>query len=223
MNIVVSQSVEDILALAPKPKAKHKMGKLEKRPVKIHMLGQNKSSQEVKKAKKQKKTPAAGIEVIETLEEAPVKQINPEEQQVGYTPEEIDTMVQTANQFSFPYEKLKAEPMPGLSAATDNAVYLPTYEEMMIQDMHECGTMETQPDLDMPADLEQVALQEYLLDASKPMHTDFVLPHQGKRSTFPVYFSGLENKQKVLDALCNEIHTSTSGEPLPVTVDSSLS
>ena len=83
MNIVVSQSVEDILPLAPKRKAKHEMGKLEKRPVKIHMLGQNKSSQEVKKAKKQKKTPTAGIEVIETLEEAPVKQINPEEQQVG--------------------------------------------------------------------------------------------------------------------------------------------
>ena len=89
--------------------------------------------------------------------------------------------------------------MPGLSAATDNAVYLPTYEEMMIQDMHECGPMETQPDLDMPADLEQVALQEYLPDASKPLRTHFVLPHQGKRSTCPVYFS-LENKQKVLDA-----------------------
>ena len=80
---------------------------------------------------------------------------------------------------------------------------------MMFQDLLECGpsSMETQPDLDMPTDLEQVALQEYLLDASKPLHTNFVLPHQGKRSTCPVYFGSLENKQKVLDALGSEIHT----------------
>ena len=50
--------------------------------------------------------------MIETLEEAPVKQINPEEQHAGfmYTPSETDTMVQTANQFSFSYEKLETVP-----------------------------------------------------------------------------------------------------------------
>ena len=66
--------------------------------------------------------------------------------------------------------------------------YLPTYEEMMFQDMLGCesSSMETQPDLDMSADLEQVTLQEYLFHASKPLHTDFVLPNQGKRSTCPV-------------------------------------
>ena len=127
---------------------------------------------------------------------------------MGYTPQEIDTMVQTANRFSFPYEKLKTEPtnlaVPGPSSK-GQPEYLPAYEEMMFQDMLECGpsSMETQPDLD----LEQVALQEYLLDASKPLHTHFVLPHPGTRSTWPVYFGSLENKQKVLDALCNEMHT----------------
>ena len=180
MNIVVSQSVED-----------------------IHVLGE-------KKSKKQKKTHTAGIEVIETLEEAPVKQINPEEQQVGYTPQEIDTIVQTANQFSFPYEKLKTGPMPGpcLKGQTE---YLPTYEEMMFQDMLECGprSMETQPDLDMPEEPEP--LPEYLMDASKPLHTSFVLhpflSNQGNKSTCPVYFGSGENKQKVLNAICDEMHT----------------
>ena len=79
--------------------------------------------------------------------------------------------------------------------------------------MLECGpsSMETQPDLDMPADLEQVALQEYLIDESKPLHTNFVLhpflSNQGKRATCPVYFGSLENKQKFLDAICDEMHT----------------
>ena len=50
-------------------------------------------------------------------------------------------------------------------------VALPTYEEMMFQDWLVCGNVE--PPLDLPADLEQVALQEYLLDASKPLHTLF--------------------------------------------------
>ena len=55
---------------------------------------------------------------------------------------------------------------------------------MMFQDWLVCGNVE--PPLDLPADLEQVALQEYLLDASKPLHTHFILRHQGKRSTCPV-------------------------------------
>ena len=69
--------------------------------------------------------------MIETLEEAPVKQINPEEQHAGFTPSE---MVQTANQFSFSYEKLKTVPsklaMSGPSSR-GHPEYLPTYEEMM--------------------------------------------------------------------------------------------
>ena len=144
MNIVVSQSIDDILALAPKPKKKE-------RPVKLH--GEKKS----KKQKKRTKVP---------LEE---KLILP-------------------------------EPIPGPSAVIDNAVYLPTYEEMMFQEP-------LQHPLFKPVDLEQVTSQEYLWDESKPLHTHFILPHQGKRSTCPVYFSSLENKLKVLDALCNEMHS----------------
>ena len=194
-------------------------------PKQLESLESQKQKAKSKRAKKQQKTPTAGIEVIETLEEAPVIQINPEpalEEHAGfvYTPSEIDTMVQTANQFSFSYEKLKTVTsnlaMPGPSSK-GQPEYLRTYEEMMFQDMLGCGptSVETQPDLrqtevqvlDMPADLEQVVLQEYLIDESKPLHTNFVLPHQGPASTCPVYFASLENKQKVLDALCNEIHT----------------
>ena len=184
-----------------------KMEKLEK-----SLSGEAKN----KKAKKKKKTPTAGIEVIETLEEAPVKQINPEpalEQHAGFmcTPSEIDTMVQTANQFSFPHEKLKTVPsnlaMPGPSSK-GQPEYLQTYVELMFQDMLGVDLVPwKQPDLDRSADLEQVALQECLIDDSKPLHTNLVLPHQGLTSTCPVYFGSLQNKQKVLDALCNEIHT----------------
>ena len=128
-----------------------------------------------KKTKKQKKT--TGLDVVQTIEEG--KQSNPVEQQAGYTI------------------------IPGFNGPP-NPEYLPTYEELMFQDMLGCACME--PPLGMPADLEQVALQEYLMDASKPLHTHFVLPHQGKRSTCPVYFGSADNKQKVL-VLCNDMHT----------------
>lgn len=51
-------------------------------------------------------------------------------------------------------------------------VALPTYEEIMFQDWLACGNIK--PPLDLPADLEQVALQEYLLDATnRCTHTLF--------------------------------------------------
>ena len=75
---------------------------------------------------------------------------------------------------------------------------------MMFQDWLACGNV--QPPLDLPADLEHVALQEYLLDASKPLHTHFILTHRGKRSTCPVYFGNAGNKQTVLNTICNEMH-----------------
>ena len=63
----------------------------------------------------------------------------------------------------------------------------------------------------MPADLEQVALQEYLFDEKKPLHTRFALQpfltNQGKKSTCPVYFGSGENKQEVVNAIWDEIHT----------------
>ena len=142
MDIVVSSNVEDIMALAPKPKEK--------------------------KTKKPKKT--TGMEVVESVQEASEPQLI------------VNENAQTA------FEN----------------VALPAYEEMMFQDWLACGNVE--PPLDLPADLEQVALQEYLLDASKPLHTHFVLPHQGKRSTCPVYFGNADNKQTVLNTICNEMH-----------------
>ena len=116
--------------------------------------------------------------MVQTIEEG--KQSNPVEQQAGYTI------------------------IPGFNGPP-NPEYLPTYEEMMFQDMLGCASME--PPLGTPADLEHVALQEYLMDASKPLHTHFVLPRQGKRSTCPVYFGSADNKQKVLIVFCNDMHT----------------
>ena len=142
MDIVVSSNVEDIMALAPKPKEK--------------------------KTKKPKTT--TGMEVVESVQEAPEPQVIVNE---------------------------------NAQSAFEN-VALPTYEEMMFQDWLACGSVE--PPLDLPADLEQVAFQKYLLDASKPLHTHFILPHQGKRSTCPVYFGNADNKQTVLNTICNEMH-----------------
>ena len=116
---------------------------------------------------------------------------------------------------------------------------LPSYEEMQqaCQDLFNGpSSMETQPDLapvnvleegvsvtqdgrtvewwpieeefDVP-NLEELALQEYLMDASKPLHTNFVLPEQNWLSlcqTCPVYFGNADSKQTVLKTICNSIH-----------------
>ena len=115
---------------------------------------------------------------------------------------------------------------------------LPSYEEMQqaCRDLFNGpSSMETQPDLDpvhimeegvavLPdgrqvewwpiegefdvPNLDEVALQEYLMDASKPLHTNFVLPEKGLANgyTCPVYFSNADSKQTVLDIICNSIH-----------------
>ena len=109
---------------------------------------------------------------------------------------------------------------------------LPSYEEMMLDDMFNGpSSMETQPDL-APVkvleegvavtqedrtvewwpveDPEQLAnMLEYLEDENKPLHTNFVLPNQGRALcyTCPVFFGSMQNKQIVAEALCNEIHS----------------
>ena len=88
-------------------------------------------------------------------------------------------------------------------------IMLPSFEDMMCQDLFNGpSSMETQPDLAPVPDLEELALQEYLMDASKPLHTSFVLPEQGLALgyTCPVYFGNADSKQTVLKAICNSIH-----------------
>ena len=84
---------------------------------------------------------------------------------------------------------------------------LPSYEDM-IDDLFGPSSMETQPDLDMPANLEQVVWQEYMMDASKPLHTNFLLPDQGQALSYscPVFFGRVYEKGIVVEVLCNEIH-----------------
>ena len=108
---------------------------------------------------------------------------------------------------------------------------LPSYEEMQqaCRDLFNGpSSMETQPDLApvhimeegvavlpdgrqvewWPPNLDEVALQEYLMDASKPLHTNFVLPEKGLANcyTCPVYFGNADSKQTVLDTICYSIH-----------------
>ena len=87
-------------------------------------------------------------------------------------------------------------------------------------------SMETQPDtlqvleegiavtqdrqtVELWQDEELVNLLEYLEDENKPLHTNFVLPNQGRSLcyTCPVFFGSMQNKQIVAEALCNEIHS----------------
>ena len=103
-------------------------------------------------------------------------------------------------------------------------IMLPSYEDTMWADVfNDPSSMETQPDLapvqileegvavtqdgrtvewwpiegefDVP-DLEELALQEYLMDANRPLHTNFVLPEQGLALyyTCPVYFGNADSK-----------------------------
>ena len=121
-----------------------------------------------------------------------------------------------------------SEPQMIVNENAQPAFELPSYEDMMLRDMFNSPSlMETQPNLapvkvleegvavtqdgrtvewwsmepplDSPANLDQVTLQEYLMDASKPLHTNFVLPEQGLANcyTCPVYFGNAENKQTV--------------------------
>ena len=126
--------------------------------------------------------------------------------------------------------------MPGPSLAGNIEEYprpsLPSYEEMMLDDMFNGpSSMETQPDLAPVKVLEEgvavtqedrtvewwpveepeqlANMLEYLEDENKPLHTNFVLPNQGLALcyTCPVFFGSMQNKQIVAEALCNEIHS----------------
>ena len=128
--------------------------------------------------------------------------------------------------------------MPGPSSAgqltefPDQLMSLPSYEEMMLDDMFNGpSSMETQPDLAPVKVLEEgvavtqddrtvewwpveepeqmANMLEYLEDENKPLHTNFVLPNQGLALcyTCPVFFGSMQNKQIVAEALCNEIHS----------------
>ena len=49
----------------------------------------------------------------------------------------------------------------------------------------------------------------YMLDASKPLHTNFLVANKGKKSSCPVFFGSLEEKKTVVDRLCSHIHPQT--------------
>lgn len=56
------------------------------------------------------------------------------------------------------------------------------------------------------SNLENLKLEEYLQDASKPLHTSFILPERGLEYTCPVYFGNVDQKQMVLNEIYNSIH-----------------
>ena len=58
-----------------------------------------------------------------------------------------------------------------------------------------------------PTEQPKDSLFDYLADENKPLHSVFLLEaNSGGRSTCPVFFGSLEQKQLVLSKLCHEIH-----------------
>ena len=63
------------------------------------------------------------------------------------------------------------------------------------------------------AELQEILSQpfsstEYMQDETKPLHSNFLVPNKGKKSSCPV-FSAQQEKQLVVDKLCSNIHQET--------------
>ena len=153
MDIVVSSDVE---TFAPKPK-------------------ENKKPRKSKKNKK--KTPATGLDVVQSLVD---KKWGEPQKSVNEPLPTYEDMMDT---------ELKQEVLPSSYADMINELFGPS-------------SMETQPDL------EQVAWQEYMMDVDKPLHSTFLLPDQGLALGYPcpVFFGNSEDKERVAEILCNNIH-----------------
>ena len=151
-----------------------------------------------KKTKKAKKT--TGVEVVQAVQEASEPQMI------------VNENAQPAFELSS-YEDMMLQDMfngPSLMETQSNLAPVKVLEQgvAVTQDGRTVEWWSMEPPLDSPANLDQVTLQEYLMDARKPLHTNFALPEQGlaKCYTCPVYFGNAENKQTVLNTICNKIH-----------------
>ena len=169
------------------------MCKLQERPFEMDI-----PKPEEKKTKKAKKT--TGVEVVQAVQEASEPQmiVNENAQPAFELPSYEDMMLQ--DMFNG----------PSLMETQPNLAPVKVLEEgvAVTQDGRTVEWWSMEPPLDSPANLDQKTLQEYLMDASKPLHTNFVLPEQGLANcyTCPVYFGNAENKQTVLSTICNKIH-----------------
>lgn len=161
------------------------------------------------KGKKVKKTkPKTGVEVVEDVLKTPPMNV-PSYEDMMYS-DSIQSKPATV-------QKIVNNP-------------LPTYEEMSqaCRDLHDLS-MQTQPATEplyyteeglgvladgtevewwrTPKTEEQQSLLHYLGDEKKPLHSVFLLEtNSGGRSTCPVFFGSIEQKQIVLSKLCHEIH-----------------
>ena len=189
------------------------------------------------KKKPRKGKNKTGVQVVESVLKTPEPQMieNAEPLTQEWIAPHYTTGDQIAMQ---KYLKSEPQMMVNENAQSATEGTLPSYEEMAqaCRDLFNGpSSMETQPDLDpvhimeegvavLPdgrqvewwpiegefdvPNLDEVSLQEYLLDASKPLQTNFVLPEKGLAIcyTCPVYFGNADSKQTVLDTICNSIH-----------------
>ena len=187
-----------------------------------------------KKARKAKNK--TGVEVVQSVLKTPEPPMI--ENAEPLTQEWTAPLYTTGDNFRM-QKYLDPEPQMNVNENAQPAteIMLPSYEDMMCEDLFNGpSSMEAQPDLapvnvleegvavtqdgrtvewwpiegefDVP-DLEELALQEYVMDASRPLHTNFVLPEQNWLSlcqTCPVYFGNADSKQTVLKTICNSIH-----------------
>ena len=51
--------------------------------------------------------------------------------------------------------------------------------------------------------------KEYMQDDTKPLHTNFVVPNKGKKSSCPVFFGTMDEKTRVVECLCQQMNPKT--------------
>ena len=148
----------------------------------------------VKKARKVKKV-KTGLDVVQSVQ----PELNtPEPQMMDQLPSYEDMHQECSDLFNGPSSM---ETQPDLD---------PSIREEGIAVVPDGRHVEWWPVSDEPKrvdELENLKLQEYLMDDSKPLDTTFVLqPNAGNKSTCPVYFGKADQKHTVLNIICNEIH-----------------
>ena len=170
-----------------------------------------------KKAKSKKAK--TGVEVVQDVLKTPPPPMNEDAMySCGFHPEQkiVNNPLPSYEEMSQACAELARYTQHPKPEAEQNT--LPTYEELSLQTQPpveplyylEQGMGGTQVEW-TPSQAEEqyqeINLLDYLADENKPLHSVFLLEaDSGGRSTCPVFFGSLEQKQLVLSKLCHEIH-----------------
>ena len=95
----------------------------------------------------------------------------------------------------------KKEPQHGLDVVRETS---PPLDVASLMELPAFSEAELQEILAQP-----LSTSEYLQDETKPLHSNFLVPNKGKKSSSPMFFGNQQDKQLVVDKLCSNIHQET--------------